>query len=173
MTKMAAMPIYSKNLKKSSSPESKGRWPWNSVCSIGFPSTSKFVQMMSLGWPWPILRQGLIGSFMKKQKKKKNKKKNKKTNKKKLYKIRLQRDFFETWNFFPKGLSAQLLGLYTCINMKKKKKKKCTKSDFKDICLKLFWNLQQMNEVTGHFCWHQNFVPRGLSAPAPGLYTCI
>ena len=33
-------------------------------------------------------------------------------------------------------------------------------------------NLQQMNEVTRHFCWHQNFVPWGLSAPAPGLYTC-
>ena len=22
-------------------------------------------------------------------------------------------------------------------------------------------------------CWHQNFVAKGLSAPAPGLYTCI
>ena len=30
-----------------------------------------------------------------------------------------------------------------------------------------------MNEVTRHFCWHQNFVPWGLSAPALGLYTCI
>ena len=30
-----------------------------------------------------------------------------------------------------------------------------------------------MNEVTRHFCWHQIFVPRGLSAPALGLYTCI
>ena len=30
-----------------------------------------------------------------------------------------------------------------------------------------------MNEVTRHFCWHQNFVPRGVSAPALGLYTCI
>ena len=30
-----------------------------------------------------------------------------------------------------------------------------------------------MNEVTRHFCWHENFVPWGLSAPAPGLYTCI
>ena len=37
----------------------------------------------------------------------------------------------------------------------------------------LFWNLQQMNEMRRHFCWHQNFVPWGLSAPAPGLYTCI
>ena len=36
-----------------------------------------------------------------------------------------------------------------------------------------FWNLQQMNEVTRHFCWHQNFVTWGLSAPALGLYTCI
>ena len=32
-----------------------------------------------------------------------------------------------------------------------------------------------MNEVTRHFCLHQNFVPRGQSTPAPGLYTkkCI
>ena len=29
-----------------------------------------------------------------------------------------------------------------------------------------FLNLQQMNEVTRHICWHQNFVPWGLSAPA-------
>ena len=35
------------------------------------------------------------------------------------------------------------------------------------------WNLQQMTEVTRHFCWHQNFVPWGLSAPVPGLHTCI
>ena len=36
-----------------------------------------------------------------------------------------------------------------------------------------FLNLQQMTEVTRCSCWHQNFVPKGLSAPAPGLYTCI
>ena len=41
-------------------------------------------------------------------------------------------------------------------------KKKCIKLDPKDI----FFNLQQMNEVTRHICWHQNFVPWGLSAPA-------
>ena len=35
MTKMAAMPIYGKNLKKSSSPEPVGRFPRNLVCSIG------------------------------------------------------------------------------------------------------------------------------------------
>ena len=61
MTKMADMPIYGKNLKKSSS-EPKGRWPWNLVCNIGSSSTTKFVQMMTLGWPWPVLRQGQIWS---------------------------------------------------------------------------------------------------------------
>ena len=35
MTKMAAMPINGKNLKKSSSPEPAGRFPRNLVCSIG------------------------------------------------------------------------------------------------------------------------------------------
>ena len=35
-----------------------------------------------------------------------------------------------------------------------------------------FWNLQQMGKVTRLFCWHQDFVHKGLSAPASGLYTC-
>ena len=30
-----------------------------------------------------------------------------------------------------------------------------------------------MGKVIRPFCWHQIFVPRGLSAPAQGLYTCI
>ena len=64
MTKMAAMAIYGKNLKKSSSPEPKGQWPWILVCIIGCLSTTKFAQMMTLGWPWPILRQGQIWSLM-------------------------------------------------------------------------------------------------------------
>ena len=64
MTKMAAMPIYGKNLKKSSSPEPKSQWPWNLVCSIGCLSTTKFVLMMTLCWPWPILRQGQICSLV-------------------------------------------------------------------------------------------------------------
>ena len=29
-------------------------------CSIGCSSTTNFVQMMTQGWPWPILRQGQI-----------------------------------------------------------------------------------------------------------------
>ena len=58
MTNMAAMPIYSKNLKKSSFPEAKDQWPWNLVCSIVYASTTKVVQIMTLGWPWPILHEG-------------------------------------------------------------------------------------------------------------------
>ena len=64
LTSMAAMPIYGKNLQKSSSLEPKSQWPWKLVCSIGYSRTSKFVQMMTLSWPWPILRQGQIWSLM-------------------------------------------------------------------------------------------------------------
>ena len=35
----------------------------------------------------------------------------------------------------------------------------------------LFLNLQQMVKVIKHFYWDQNFVHKGLSAPALGLYT--
>ena len=44
MTNMAAMPIYGKNLKKSSTPE-----PLDLVCSIVYGSTTKVVQIMTLG----------------------------------------------------------------------------------------------------------------------------
>ena len=56
MTRMVTMSIYGKNLKKSSQ-EPEGRWPWNMVCGIGYSGTAKFVQMMTLGWPWSILQQ--------------------------------------------------------------------------------------------------------------------
>ena len=49
MTNMAAMPIYGKNLKKSSSPEPIVLWPSNLVCSIVYGSSTKFVQIMTLG----------------------------------------------------------------------------------------------------------------------------
>ena len=58
------MNIYGKNLKKSSSLEPNSRWSWNLVCSIGSLSTTKFLQMMILGWPWPILQQVQIWCFM-------------------------------------------------------------------------------------------------------------
>ena len=57
---MAAMPLYGKNIKKSSYPEPIDQWPWNLVCSIVYGSTTKIIQIMTLGGPWPILRQGQI-----------------------------------------------------------------------------------------------------------------
>ena len=62
MTNMASMPIYGKNLKKFSSPEPVDQWPLNLVCSIVYGSTFKVIQIMTLGWPWLILRQGQIWS---------------------------------------------------------------------------------------------------------------
>ena len=60
MTNMVTMPIYSKNFKKSSSPEPIDQWPWNLVCSIVYVSTTKVIQIMTLGWPCLILRKGQI-----------------------------------------------------------------------------------------------------------------
>ena len=60
MTNMAAMPIYGKTLKKSSPPEPIDRWPWSFVYSIVYARTTKVVQIITLGWPWHILRQGHI-----------------------------------------------------------------------------------------------------------------
>ena len=61
MIKMAVLLIYGKkNLHKSSSLEPVDRFPQNLVCSIGDSYPSLFVQMMTLGWPWPILWQGQI-----------------------------------------------------------------------------------------------------------------
>ena len=62
-TRMAAMPISGINLKNFSL-EPKGRLPWILVCSIGCSSSTNFVQIMTLGWPWPILRQGQLWSLM-------------------------------------------------------------------------------------------------------------
>ena len=92
---------------------------------------------------------------------------------KKMYKIRLQRDFFETCNRLVKwyrlSVDIKIMSPGGCIHVLNHEKK-IYKIRLQRHVLKL---LQQMNEVTRHFCWHQNFVPWGLSAPAPGLYTCI
>ena len=48
ITNMAAIPIYGKNLEKSS-PEPLDQWPWNLVWSIVCASTTKVVQIMTLG----------------------------------------------------------------------------------------------------------------------------
>ena len=57
-------------------------------------------------------------------------------------------------------------GLYTCIKSWKKLYKIRLQKRF-------FLNLQQMTKVTRCSCWHKNVVPKGLSAPALGLNTCI
>ena len=49
LTKMAVMPIYSKNLKRFSSPEPTDQWPGKLVCSIVYRSTTKIFQITALG----------------------------------------------------------------------------------------------------------------------------
>ena len=63
LSSMPMMPIYGKKHKKSP-PEAHGRWLGNLVCSIGWSSTTMFVQMITMGWPWPFLWQGQIWSLM-------------------------------------------------------------------------------------------------------------
>ena len=53
MAKMADMPIYGKNPLKASSPEPEGWRTWDMVCNIWDVGPTKFVQMMTLGGPWP------------------------------------------------------------------------------------------------------------------------
>ena len=53
-------PYMVTTLLKPSSPEPVGRFPGNFVCSIRDSSPSRFVQLMTLEWPWPILLQGQI-----------------------------------------------------------------------------------------------------------------
>ena len=60
---MAAMPIYGKNLQKYSKITQKSM-TLNVGMQHRYSRTSKFVQMMTLSWPWPILRQGQIWSIM-------------------------------------------------------------------------------------------------------------
>ena len=64
MTKMASRPIYGKNLQNSPSLEPRGRWHWKLVYNIWYSSTAKFLQMMTLDWPWPLLWHGQICFLM-------------------------------------------------------------------------------------------------------------
>ena len=73
--------------------------------------------------------------------------------------------FLLTSKFCPQGVACPSPGLYTC----GKKHKKYVENQSRK---RFFLNLQQMVNVTRPFCWHQNFVPEGLSTLAPGLYTC-
>ena len=96
-----------------------------------------------------------------------------------MYKIRLQRYFFETCNLLEKwqGFSVDIRILSTkgCLPLPwgyihVENIKKCV---WNHNSKKFVWNLQQMVEVMRAFCWHQKFVPKGFSALASGLCTCI
>ena len=64
MAKMAPSLIYGKkNIQKPPSSEPRDWWFWNLIYSI-CSSTTKFVQMMTLGWPWPFLWHGQRSSFL-------------------------------------------------------------------------------------------------------------
>ena len=56
--------IDGKNLQKSPSSDPRGGQPWNLEYSIGYSRTSKFIQMMPLGWPWPFLWHSQICFLM-------------------------------------------------------------------------------------------------------------
>ena len=130
MTKMAAMPIYGKNLKKSSSPEPKGGWPWNLVCSIGCSNTAKFVQMKTLGLvPYAFVwEKGKTMDFSETIV---------------IYDLKLATDDLSdkkilfTSKLCPLGAVCSLpRGYIHVLNQEKN----CIKSDFKEISLKLATN---------------------------------
>ena len=100
-------PYMVKTLQKSS-PEPKGQWPWALVCSIGALSPSKFVQMVTLGWPWPILWQGQICPFCFYMGKSVRKSFNGRN---------LQQMTRVTWGIFLPKNSDTALGLYTCLKI--------------------------------------------------------
>ena len=64
----ASRSINGKNLQKSLSSDPRGWWPWNLVYGIGYSSTTKVIQIMTLGWPWPFLWHGQICFLMSKLK---------------------------------------------------------------------------------------------------------
>ena len=103
MTKMAATPIYGKNPSKILFSGTKG------PMTLG---PSKFVQMMTFSWLWPILWQGQICPFCFYMGKSVRKSFNGRN---------LQQMTRVTWgiclpkNSDPRELSAPALGLYTCI----------------------------------------------------------
>ena len=81
-----------------------------------------------------------------------------------LYKIRLQRYFFETCNKWAKwqgfSVDIRILSTKSCLPPPQGyiHVEKCLKNGY---------------EVIRALCWHKKFVPKGFSALAPRLYTCI
>ena len=97
---------------------------------------------------------------------------------KKLYKIRLQKDYFGTCNKWPKwqdiSVDMKISSLRGCQPMPGaiymyKIMKNCIKSDFKEIFLKLVAN----DRSDKRFLLTSKFCPLGLSAPELWLYTFI
>ena len=127
--------------------------------------------MMTLGWPWPILRQGQIRSLMLLYGEKVKQWIFSETIV--VYDLKLATDdrsdekFLLTSKLCPLGAVCPLSrGYIHVLNHENILYKIRLKRDF-------FGNLQQMGKVIRSFCWHQIFVPWGLCAPAQILYTCI
>ena len=141
--------IYGKNASKIFfSGTKKGQWPYGLVCSIGAFGPN---DEPKLTLTYFTARSNLVSySFIWE----------------KLLENHLMEVTYSKWPKWQfKGLSAPAPGLYTHI--------KTWKIMYKIRLQKIFfWNLQQMGEVTRLFCWHKDFDHKGLSAPAPGLYSC-
>ena len=56
---MAAMPIYDKNLWKSSSQELNAWWPGNLVCIIWYSGSTKFVQIEIINYSLEIIKSDM------------------------------------------------------------------------------------------------------------------
>ena len=136
MTKMAAMSIYSKNLKKSSSLKPKGRRPWN----LG----ARVLLSLFKWWPWIDLdlfygkvKFGILCFVWEKGKTMHFSETIVVCDLKLAIDDRSDKKFLLTSKLCPLGDVCPLApGLYTCI----KSWKNCIKSDFEDISLKLATN---------------------------------
>ena len=152
-------PYMVKTLQKSSSPEPKGHLPCGLICSIGS------IIVCSNGDPWLTLtyfmaRSNLVSyTFIWG----------------KLLESHLMEETYSKWpewqkvyhseKFWLRGVDCPCPG---AIYMYKNRKNYVQNQTSKIF----FWNLQQMGKVTRLYCWHQDFVHKGFSAPAPGLHTC-
>ena len=135
---------------------------WKLVCSIGCSSTTKFVQMMTLSWPWPILRQGQIWFLVLLYGKTVN-----------GFFINCCSLWFETSNRWPKwqeiSVGIKTLSPGGCMPLPRgyiyvlNHGKNCIKSDFKEISLKLATN----GWSDKAFLSTSKFCPLGAVYPCP------
>ena len=143
ITKMAAMPICGKNLKKSS-PEPKGRWSWNLVCSIG--CLSLFNDDSGLTLTCFTARSNLVPyAFV-------------------WEKGKWQEVSVDIKNLSPGGCLPLPWGYIHALNHKK-----CIKSDFKEIFFKLATN----DRRDKMFLLTSKFRPQGVVSPCPGAIYII